>query len=117
MAGHMSTMKNTRETDISPDPDAEAVAVVAATFCATTAAHMPTIGSLARDIVAALREAGHLTESAGVQWGVHLGNADVHVCGSEQDAWDWSAANGMQRRDVVRRRTGPGPWQYTILTF
>jgi len=117
MAGHMSTMENTRETDISPDPDAEAVAVVAQKVAATTAAHMPTIGSLARDIVAALREAGHLTEPAGVQWGVHLGNADVHVCGSEQDAWDWSAANGMQRRDVVRRRTGPGPWQYTILTF
>ena len=116
MAGHMSTMENTRETDISLDPDAEAV-VVAQKVAATTTAHMPTIESLARDIVAALREAGHLTEPAGVQWGVHLGNADVHVCGSEQDAWDWSAANGMQRRDVVRRRTGPGPWQYTILTF
>ncbi len=117
MTGHMSIMKDTRETDISPDLDAEVVAVVAQKMAAASTAHMPTIGSLARDIVAALREAGHLTEPAGVQWGVHLGDADVHVCGSEQDAWDWSAASGMQRRDVVRRRTGPGPWQYTILTY
>ncbi len=113
MAGHMTTMKSIRETDLSPAPNAEAVVLVTQKMVsALPTAAIPTMQSLARDIVAALHEGGHLTGPAEVQWGVRpTGWSDVVVRGSEQDALEYAVVNGDDPDwKVVRRRTGPGPW-------
>jgi len=113
MAGHMTTMKSIRETDLSPDPNAGAVVLVTQKMVsALPTAAIPAMQSLARDIVAALREAGHLTEPAEVQWGVRpTGWSAVVVRGSEHDAREYARLSGDDPDwTVVRRRTGPGSW-------
>ncbi len=92
-------------------PDAEAVALVESTISAlhplrTSAQEQATA------VVAALREAGHLTEPAEVQWGVlPAGRSSVVVRGSEHDAREYAHLPGDDPDwKVVRRRTGPGPW-------
>jgi len=98
-------------TTPSPTPDAEAVALVASTISALHPLRT-SVQERATAVVAALREAGHLTEPAEVQWGVRpTGRSAVVVRGSEQDALEYAVVNGDDPDwEVVRRRTGPGPW-------
>jgi len=95
----------------SPTPDAEAVALVESTISALRPLRT-SVQEQATAVVAALREAGHLTEPAEVQWGVlPTGRSAVVVRGSEQDALEYAVVNGDDPDwKVVRRRTGPGPW-------
>lgn len=104
-------MTSTSTTTPSPTPDAEAVALVASTISALRPLRT-SAQEQAAAVVAALREAGHLTESAEVQWGVRpTGWSAVVVRGSEHDAREYAHLSGDDPDwTVVRRRTGPGPW-------